>query len=78
VLALGLLGHVVELEKAVPDTERADDTAAWILATVVADPVGARDRLRVADRRARARARKVTEPTLPRLRVGYGYSVAER
>ena len=78
VLALGLLGRVVELEVAVLDPERADDTSAWVLAAVIADPAGVRERIRVADRRARAGARKVTDTASLCLRAGYGYSVVER
>ena len=78
VLALGLLGRVVEWDEAVPNPERADDTSAWVLGTVLADPVAARDRVREADRRARSGARKITDTALLRLRAGYGYSVVER
>ncbi len=60
VLALGLLGRVVDVEQAVPDPERADDTAAWVLATVLADAMSAHERIRHADRQARFGARKVT------------------
>lgn len=70
VLALALLGHTVDVELAVPDPADADDTSAYVLASIIALGHDAYVALAAADRRAVGAARMVTDDALRRLEGG--------
>lgn len=61
VVAIGLLGQTISLEEAVSNASNTDDTAAYILSTVLALCEEAGDRLREVDLRAAGAARSVTD-----------------
>lgn len=61
VVAIGLLGQSISLEEAISNASNTDDTAAYILSTVLALCEEADDRLREVDLRAAGAARSVTD-----------------
>lgn len=70
VLALALLGHTLDLEAGVPDAGDADDTSAYVLASVIGLGHDAYGVLAAADRRAVGAARTVTDDALRRFDGG--------
>ena len=75
VLALRLPGCGIDWRMAVPGPERAADVSAWVLPAVIADPTGARERIRSPSTKMCRGAGGRVAPALGVLRVHHGVRV---